>query len=452
MRSRVIGASGVAALMMVALLAGMSAAQSAHERKEVAPGLYVGDVLDQSNWQLAKDLLPPDLLVHYERGEFRNPIVDFPVDRGGWEKAWLEATEQNATTLDVDEKGTIIDKRTGKQPAYLYGFPFPNIDPADPRAAVKIVWNHFLSYWAGGTSYNRTLVAMLNPHSVEREIVADGWFNFLDGQGEKYRVDNPLNLQSQFLGTVVTPADLQGTASLTWRYRDPEKRDSVWAYVPALRRVRAVSPANRSDGYLGSDISGDDGFGFDGKPQDFEWTLKGRHALLRLVDPETVKGPPAIRHLDTGGWEIITMRDAPAVGFRDPKWTGLSWAPVDSGLAKRDCWVIEAKPRDKYYLYGRIELWVDTVTWDGTLNRKFSWKGEQVGNYHLMARINSPYGPENDREWLTATTQAYACAENIKMNRASVSGLRSHPTAPYERRVPLKSGLFDPDTLHRVGK
>ena len=33
--------------------------------------------------------------------------------------------------------------------------------------------------------------------------------------------------------------------------------------VPALRRVRAVSPANRSDGYLGSDISGDDGFFFD---------------------------------------------------------------------------------------------------------------------------------------------------------------------------------------------
>ena len=35
------------------------------------------------------------------------------------------------------------------------------------------------------------------------------------------------------------PADLQGTASLTWRYRDPGKRDSQWAYVPALRRVRA---------------------------------------------------------------------------------------------------------------------------------------------------------------------------------------------------------------------
>jgi hypothetical protein len=45
----------------------------------------------------------------------------------------------------------------------------------------------------------------------------------------------------------------------------PGKRDSSWSYVPALRRVRAVSPANRSDGFLGSDVSQDDGRFFDGK-------------------------------------------------------------------------------------------------------------------------------------------------------------------------------------------
>ena len=289
MRNAVIGTTAAAVVTLVVFLTTAMGAEPAAERQEVAPGLRVGDVLDQSNWQLAKDLLPPDIIRHYEKGEYRNPIVDYPANYGGWEKAWLEATEKNATTLDVDDKGTIIDKRTGKQPAYYYGFPFPKVDPADPKAAVKIAWNHFLGYWAGGNSYNLTLVAMLNPQRAEREIVADGWFNFFDGQSERYRAENPLNLQSQFLGAVVAPADLQGTASLTWRYRDAEKRDSVWAFVPALRRVRAVSPANRSDGYLGSDISGDDGFGFDGKPQDFEWTLKERRPLLRIVDPESLK-------------------------------------------------------------------------------------------------------------------------------------------------------------------
>ena len=53
-------------------------------------------------------------------------------------------------------------------------------------------------------------------------------------------------------------------------------------------RVRAVSPANRSDGFLGSDMSQDDGPFFDGKPEDFEWKLVGKRDGLRIVDPGAV--------------------------------------------------------------------------------------------------------------------------------------------------------------------
>jgi len=453
MRIMTIGTMAVGVALLLASLTRVMAEESAMQRKEVAPGLHVGDMLDQKNWQLAKDLLPEEILRHYEKGEYRNPIVDYPADYGGWEKAWLEATEKNAETLDVDDEGTIIDKSTGKPPAYLYGFPFPNIDPSDPKAAVKIVWNQYLGFWYAGNSFNTTMLAMVDPRAVQREIVADGWFEFFQGQREEYRHENPLNLENRFLGVVKSPADLQGTSNLTWRYRDARKRDSNWAYVPALRRVRAVSPANRSDGYLGSDISGDDGFGFDGKPQDFEWTLKERRPLLRLVDPQSLeKDPPPIRRLDNGGWEVLSARNPPTVGFRTPDWNGISWAPTDAGRAKRDCWVIEAKPKDKYYLYGRIELWVDAITWDATLNRKFNSRGELVGNYELLARINHPYGPAEDREWIPSSTQAWLCAENIKRNRASVSGIRAFPEAPQQRRQPIMSGLFDPDTLQRFGK
>ena len=82
---------------------------------------------------------------------------------------------------------------------------------------------------------------------------------------ESERRSNPENLNARFLAVTVSPADLNGTASLSWRYRDAGTRDSTWAFVPALRRVRAVSPANRSDGFLGSDMSQDDGPFFDGK-------------------------------------------------------------------------------------------------------------------------------------------------------------------------------------------
>ncbi|NJR44255.1 hypothetical protein HC761_02160 [bacterium] len=53
--------------------------------------------------------------------------------------------------------------------------------------------------------------------------------------------------------------------------------------MPALRRVRAVSPANRSDGFLGSDMSQDDGPFFDGKPT-FDFNVSERpHPFLLSV-------------------------------------------------------------------------------------------------------------------------------------------------------------------------
>lgn len=416
-----------------------------------AGALQVGDVLDQSNWQKAKDLLPPEILRHFERGEYRNRIVDYPVGSARWEPSWKAATEKNAGQLDVDAAGTIVEAGTGKQPDYLYGIPFPIIDPNDPKAGVKIVWNQFLSYWMSGSSFNSTKVVMLQPTGIDREIHADGYFNFWDGQLEKYRRPNPNNLQSQFLGVSTYPADLQGTASLTWRYRDPSKRDSVWAFVPALRRVRAVSPANRSDGYLGSDISGDDGFFFDGKPEDFDWKLVGKRDALRMVDPNNVsKDVPVPRAAGSGGgFEVLTYDNPPMAGYEDKSWTGVSWAPLNLGLARRPVWIVEGTPRDRYYLYGKIQLWIDAETWDGSWNMKYNWQGEVVHSYQMMARVNQP---APDGEMVYASTQVWACAENFKMNRATLSGMRANPKAASVRRIQIDPNIFDAQALARYGK
>jgi len=441
-------ASGIVALTLLCLAGAVQRTRA----QEVAPGLKVGDTLEQSNADLAKDLLPPEILKHYKNGDYRNKIIAYPTGNAHWEKSFTEETEKNVGQLDVDARGTIVEKGSGKQPAYYYGIPFPIIDANDPKAAVKVVWNQFLAYWYSGSSYNRTLVVMLNPKSVDRELVADGWFHFYDGQTPKYRQPNPLNLQSQFLGVSLKPADLQGTASLSWRYREPDKRDSVWAFVPALRRVRAVSPANRSDGYLGSDISGDDGFFFDGKPEDFEWKMVGQRDGLRIVDPGAVSGPVKVNPAPGGGWIVMSDLNPPTAGYRTPGWSGVAWAPVDPALAKRSFWVVEGTPRDKYYLYGRLELWIDSETWDGAWNRKFTWQGEHVHTYQLTSRVNHQAGPADNPEWLAMGTVAWACAENSKMNRATISGLRADPTAAFYRRMPIDPNLFDSMALTRFGK
>ena len=87
-----------------------------------------------------------------------------------WEKSFLEATEKNAGQLDVDDARHRSSTRApASSPTTSTAFPFPIIDPNDPKAAVKIVWNQFLAYWSGGSSYNVTLVAMLQPKGIDRE-------------------------------------------------------------------------------------------------------------------------------------------------------------------------------------------------------------------------------------------------------------------------------------------
>jgi hypothetical protein len=96
MRDSIVEATAVAVGLLLLSATVVLADDSGTARKEVVPGLYVGDVLDEKNWKLAEGLLPPEILRHYEKGEYRDPIIDYPAEYGGWEKTWLEASEENA--------------------------------------------------------------------------------------------------------------------------------------------------------------------------------------------------------------------------------------------------------------------------------------------------------------------------------------------------------------------
>jgi hypothetical protein len=413
-------------------------------------GLKPGMILDQTTAHLAKDLLPPEIWQHYERGEYVSKIVDYPLGNPNWEQSFVDATKENATRLTVDERGTVIDRHTGKQPDYLYGLPFPEIDPKDPQAGVKVVWNYYLATWYGGNAHTRTRLIMMNYKGVERELGAEGWFEFYDGQPPKYRRENPLNLQNQFLAVALSPLDTQGTAVLFWRYRDPEVRDSQWAYVPALRRVRAVSPANRSDGYLGSDISSDDGYLFDGKPQEFRWRLIEKREALRVVDPESL--PPnriVPRPGKEGGWDSLMDRSG-YYGYEIPGWNGVPWALPQGGLARRPMYLVEAVPRDKYYLYGRLVLWIDAETFAGAYHQKFNWNGEHILTYAVLGLPN--HRTPDGQETVPVTTQNWAVAENFKMKRASLAAARYDARSPFDRRVKIDPATFDAGSLMRFGK
>jgi hypothetical protein len=410
-----------------------------------------GTVIDATTVEGVKDLLPPEIYNHYRKGDYVNRLVDFPDTSWGWDDGFAEATRRNGERLVLDEHKSPVDKTTGKRPDYIQGLPFPEIRADDPDAGYKVLWNLAYAYYTGGNSHNWTLLNWVSRGGLDRASVQDVYFLYYDGQPRQYSPPkNPQNLLFQFLALTTSPADLQGTAALGYRFKDPTKRDLSWAYVPALRRVRAVSPANRSDGFLGSDQSQDDGFFFDGKPEDFEWRVVGHREGLRLVDPYSIAGDVRRKPLPGGGWRTISWNNDRTVGFQVKDWQGVSWAPVEGALAKRKFWIIEGVPKDKYYLYGKLELWVDDTTWQGAWNRKFSWRGELLNVYQVMGFATKDYN-ETERWW--GSTMSFQLSENVKADRATVSGMNGPGEEPAnDRRVPLEPGFFDYQTLSRFGK
>ena len=99
------------------------------------------------------------------------------------------------------------------------------------------------------------------------------------------------------------PADVKNTSFMSWSYDQAGKADDQWIYLPALKKVKRISSDSKSDYFMGSDFTYDD-LG-DRQP------TSDTHTFLA---EEQIDGQP--------------------------------------------CWVIESKPKDPDYMYGRTVTWV----------------------------------------------------------------------------------------------
>lgn len=408
--------------------------------------------LNAQTWKMAEGLLPDEFLNRYKNGDWRHSIYEPPAGTHFADEDFLAAGAGNEGRYALGDDGQIVDASTRKQPAFIYGPPFPTIDPKDPQAGAKCVWNFFFQSYLIGNSRNFVNLDWVGHSGMERRMATDVYQKFWDGQPENYRPsENPQNFLFQQLTTVTKPADLQGTVAMTHRFRDPNQRDQVWTYVPALRRTRAVSPANRSDGFLGSDMSQDDGSYFDGKPEDFTWRLVGEGEMLVLVDRQALlERKVAVIRLPGGGNEATdSLRPRFAYQLPNGGGEGLAWRPLDTEfvLVKRPVWIVEGIPNDRYYLYGKILLRFDKQTWRGTYNSKYDWQGQILNSY---LPVHSPtFNIEG--EWRGYAAAQFTMSQNWKMNRATVS--YADPQSPkYQTRIRFPDAFFTVDSLMRHGK
>jgi hypothetical protein len=223
----------------------------------------------------------------------------------------------------LDDQGALIGFNGG-------GFPFPEIKPDDPQAAVKVFWN---LYWRPGHSDNfMPMVAWGRGENgrLDRE------FEFVSTSTEYAKGDHCLvpgyeGVKYKSIMEFRSPRDLAGTRNLQIEYTDPYKENDSWTYSPVQRKPRRVLSSERTSENQGMDFIREDGMGFGGKVYEQNWTYVGKKWILATVNVPT--------HPEAGGPHL--------------------WVPHKTRWELREVHVLELVPKSPTHPYGHKLIFVD---------------------------------------------------------------------------------------------
>ena len=186
-------------------------------------------------------------------------------------QAVYDATKKYATTAELVEGGNGLR-------GVAMGIPFP-----EPKNGLEAIWNHIVRYRGKGASR----------HGGQAAPTASGDYTLIkfDEQimfkysepGVTPRSLEESNILFKFKQKVTAPARLAGTALLVHETMDQVKTPrQAWTYNTGQRRVRRApnvaydAPGTASDGLRTTD----DFDMFNGSPNRYTWTLKGKRELL----------------------------------------------------------------------------------------------------------------------------------------------------------------------------
>src|SRR6266851_3787671 len=118
--------------LTLALLCGAQAASLAANAASLAEGLPLspGTVIDRSNVDKFAEALNPAMTYAIAHGL---SVKIAPSERVEWPAPYQQATEKYSSQVSLDENDSLKN--------YVAGLPFPNVDPADPKAPIKIAYN-----------------------------------------------------------------------------------------------------------------------------------------------------------------------------------------------------------------------------------------------------------------------------------------------------------------------
>ena len=317
--------------LLIAVLLLMS---SGVGQTEVKPG----DTITKDNIAQAEGLLPPFVRWLVERGM---PIPVIATRKVEWPKAYREATEKYAAQVKLSADGRNMYN-------YVAGSPFPVIDPNDPLAGFKLMWDHEQRPYIIDNIGTEWIVELVNSKGeMERKYASSFWRRMM-WTGRLYTdpkptvPHNPPVRYTEQWGPMFIPNDLKGAGVLNFRYLPPDVPDDTYMYLPELRRVRRISAANRSDAFWGTDGDIDSIGGFNAKVSYWTFRLLAEKEILAVVHSG--------KYGDRSQW--CAARDG-THGF-------LAALPCVS-WEKRKVWVVEGIPTGygTQYAYSKRILYLD---------------------------------------------------------------------------------------------
>lgn len=126
-----------------------------------------------------------------------------------------------------------------------------------------------LFFLSAGTSLSQTLpkaeqiIQKVNDRDEGAFVTQKFTMELIDKRGKKqfretvsYRKDYENERKTILFFS--SPTNVKGTGFLTFDYLTPSKEDDQWLYLPALRKTRRISAANRGDYFLGTDLTYED--------------------------------------------------------------------------------------------------------------------------------------------------------------------------------------------------
>ena len=296
-----------------------------------------GEVVGKDNLAKAKDLVGPGVTWCINHGMTMKIV---PTKKVEWPRAYREATEAHSSQVRLTPEGDRLEN-------YVAGMPFPNIDPADPQVATKIMWNYQYKPLLTDDVLMRDFQVPSGPLTYKAPMVPDREFVVGDMRRLYYNgrvfvdpkpeLPNPDAVRyKEITSPIVSQFDMKGVGQLGIRYLSAARQDDTWLYIPAIRRIRRMSTSQRSDSLFGQDTDQDSYWGFSGHIAWSDWKLLGVKEVLGVVHrehyrPERCPGGADFVYCDN--WE------------------------------KRRVYVIEGTSKLPQYAYGKRVLYIDAEAW-----------------------------------------------------------------------------------------